>query len=116
MTRASAAFVWDIKNACDAIADFLSGVDFSRYESSMLLRSGVERQLQNFGEALSQLSKQDAQLAARVPKYRQLIGFRNVLVHGYSGLNHAEIWRVIEKELPALTQAANALALEVGPA
>jgi uncharacterized protein with HEPN domain len=115
MKRASAAFVWDIKHACDAIEDFLDDVDFSSYENSLLLRSGVERQLQNIGEALSQLAKQDTQLAARVPKYRQLIGFRNVLVHGYSGLNHAEIWQVIEKELPGLSKAATALALELGP-
>lgn len=79
-----------------------------------MLRSAVERQLQNIGEALSQLARLDAALAARVPQHRQIIGFRNVLVHGYSGLNNAEIWRVIQEDLPRLLATVDALLLEAG--
>ena len=80
-----------------AINTFVSGVDLERYASELLLQSAVERQLQNIGEALSQLSRLDPVLGARVPRQRQLIGFRNVLVHGYAGLNNAEVWRVLRR-------------------
>ena len=82
MKRDRAAFLWDMQQACSAIDRFVDGVVLERYTADLLLRSAVERQLQNIGEALSQLSKLDAELAARVPRQRQLVGFRNVLVHG----------------------------------
>lgn len=109
MKRAPIAFLWDMQQACAAIDSFVSGVDLRSFETNLLLRSAVERQLQNIGEALSQLSKLDPALAARVPRQRQLIGFRNVLVHGYSGLNHSEIWRVLHENLPELHGAVTAL-------
>jgi uncharacterized protein with HEPN domain len=70
--------------------------------------------LQNIGEALSQLSKLDPGLGARVPRQRQLIGFRNVLVHGYAGLNSAEVWRVLHENLPELHEAVTGLLEEIG--
>jgi len=97
------------------VREFLRGVDTATYLKSPLLRSAVERQLQNIGEALSQLSRADPPLAARVPEYRQLIAFRNVLVHGYAALNHDEVWRAVSESLPGLQTAVDALLAELGP-
>jgi uncharacterized protein with HEPN domain len=36
-------------------------------------------------------------------------GFRNVLVHDYLGLDYEQVWVVIERELPALKFAIEAL-------
>lgn len=102
-----------MQQACAAIGRFVEGERFERYASDLLLRSAVERQLQNIGEALSQLSRIDPPLAARVPRQRQLIGFRNVLVHGYAGLNDAEVWRTLHENLPELHSAVSALLEEL---
>jgi len=115
MKRLPAAFLWDIQQACEALMSFLHEADFTRYERDLMLRSAIERQLQNIGEALTQLSKLDKALAARVPQYRKLIGFRNVLVHGYAGLNDAEIWRVMQENLHELHAAATLLLEEFDP-
>jgi uncharacterized protein with HEPN domain len=42
------------------------------------------------GEALSQLKKLDAALAARITDHRKIISFRNVLIHAYSQISHAK--------------------------
>ena len=115
MKRDPIALLWDMQQACSAIASFVDGVVLERYEADLLLRSAVERQLQNIGEALSQLSKLDTEFAARVPRQRQLVGFRNVLVHGYAGLNDAEVWRVLHENLPELHQAVSRLLEELEP-
>lgn len=115
MKREPAAFLWDIEQGCSAIARFIAGATEERYLADLLLRSAVERQLQNVGEAVSQLAKSDAALASRVPKHRQLIALRHVLVHGYAGLNDAEVWRVLNENLPALHAAVAALLEEVQP-
>ena len=105
MKREPSAYLWDMQQACLAISSFVTGVGEDRYLSDLQLRSAVERQLQNLGEALSQLSKLDATLAAQVPRHRQLIGLRNVLVHGYAGLNNSEIWQLLQMHLPDLQTA-----------
>ena len=113
MKRDREAFLWDMQQACSAISTFVSGATLERYTSELLLQSAVERQLQNIGEALSQLSRLDPVLAARVPRQRQLIGFRNVLVHGYAGLNNAEVWRVLHENLSELHDAVTKLLEEL---
>ena len=102
MTRPPGAYLWDIQQACQAVRDFVGAAGLAEYESNAMLRSAVERQLQNIGEAVSQLSKVDAELAGRIPRQRQPIGFRNVLAHGYAGLNNAQVWRVTQENLPEL--------------
>ena len=114
MRRDPRAYLWDIQQGCLNVQSFLHGISLAEYQSKLLLRSAVERQLQNIGEALAQLAKLDPQLAARVPEYRQIIGFRNVLVHGDATLNHDQVWRTIAESLPPLQSAANALLAGLG--
>ena len=113
MKRPSSAFLLDIKLACASVNSFVQGFDLNRYLADELVRAGVERKLLNIGEALSQLARQDPELALRVPRYQRLIGFRNVLVHGYSGLNDIEIWRALHDNMPGLQTAVEALLQEL---
>jgi uncharacterized protein with HEPN domain len=39
--------------------------------------------------------------------WRELAGFRNVIVHGYLGVDLGAVWLVVEQDLPALTEAVN---------
>lgn len=109
MKREPRAFVWDIVQAGSAVEQFLSGVAFSEYLGNLQLKSAVERQLITIGEALTQLSRVDPERAARIPEYRQVIAFRNVLVHGYASLRDDEVWRAIGQSLPELVAAAAAM-------
>ncbi len=52
--------------------------------ASEVVHSAVERKFEIIGEALSQLSKLDLGLAQRIPNVRDIISFRNVLIHGYA--------------------------------
>ncbi len=56
MVREPASFLWDVQFAGRHVLQFVHGADFGRYCNDLLLRSAVERQLQNMGEALSQLA------------------------------------------------------------
>jgi hypothetical protein len=42
-------------------------------------------------EALNQLSKVAPAIAQRVFDLRQIIGFRNILIHGYAAIDHGRV-------------------------
>lgn len=46
---------------------------------------------------------------ARITDYRRIIGFRNVLIHGYSIVNHERVWSTIVDDLPKLLSEVEAL-------
>jgi uncharacterized protein with HEPN domain len=79
-----------------------------------MLRSAVERQLGIIGEALAQLARTHHNIAARIPELRRVVGFRNVLIHGYDRIDDAAVWRVIEGDLPLLRTRVATLLTELG--
>ena len=36
------------------------------------------------------------------PDLREIVAFRNVLIHGYAQIDRARVWRAVEDDLPAL--------------
>ncbi|MGA7980152.1 MAG: HepT-like ribonuclease domain-containing protein [Chromatiaceae bacterium] len=114
MVREPRAFLWDARNSADAIARFIRGKSFQDYLADEILRSAVERQFEIVGEALSQLSKADPKLAARLTDAGKVIGFRNVLIHGYTKVDHAIVWQAATRDLPGLHATLEALLKELG--
>lgn len=47
--------------------------------------------------------------------WRELAGFRNVIVHGYLGVDLGAVWLVVEQDLPALNEALNRMATQLDP-
>ncbi len=115
MQREPAAYLWDAQRSADAIARFAQGKSYDDVARDLLLRSAIERQLEIIGEALSQLAKNYPEIAAKVPDLRQIIAFRNILVHGYAAIRLETVWRVVQERLPALQSTlATILAAEGG--
>ena len=75
----------------------------------------MERQFEIIGEALSRLSKEAPDLAARVPNLRNIVGFRNVLIHGYAVIDDGRVWEIVTALLPSLRPTVTALLAELGP-
>ena len=109
MQRDPKSLLWDAHEAAEVIAAVTAGKNFAEFDRDIVLRSAVERQFEIIGEALAQLARIDAATAQRVPDLRQIIAFRNVLIHGYATVDPARVWRVIEDNLPPLRAALAAL-------
>jgi uncharacterized protein with HEPN domain len=102
LRRDPKSLLWDARDAATAIADMTARKSFADFDSDLVLRSAVERQFEILGEALNRLDRLDATLAARVPNLRQIVAFRNVLIHGYALIDRARVWRVVQDDLPTL--------------
>jgi len=71
-------------------------------------QDAVIRNFEVIGEAAKRIPGDYRQKHPSVP-WRELAGFRDVLIHQYEGVSIAEIWRVIEKNLEPLLLAIKAI-------
>jgi len=78
--------------------------DRARFETSRLVQDAVIRNLQTLTESSQRLSDDIKTTEPQVP-WRELAGFRNVIVHGYLGIDLAAVWLVVEQDLPPLAAA-----------
>jgi uncharacterized protein with HEPN domain len=101
--------LFDIAEACALIERFTAGRTFEDYEGDPLLRSGVERQFEIVGEALSRMLQLSPDLLPRVTDARRIVAFRNRLIHGYASVSNEVVWGVVEGNLPVLQREIQAL-------
>ena len=109
MRRNARAYRWDAVKAAEAVQAFTRGKTYEAFIEDDMVRSAVERQLQILGEALAQLAKVDAQSAAKLPDLPRIIAFRNILVHGYAGIDYETVWSLVQEKLPELLANLTAL-------
>ena len=100
MRRDPKSLLWDAREAAEVITRITAGKTFAEFDSDIVLRSAVERQFEIVGEARAQLARLDAAIAEKIPDLREIIAFRNVLIHGYAAIDRARVWRVVEDNLP----------------
>ena len=62
------------------------------------------RNLQTLTESSQRLSDDIKATETQLP-WRELAGFRNVIVHGYLGIDLAAVWLVVDQDLPPLAAA-----------
>jgi uncharacterized protein with HEPN domain len=91
-----------IADACSFVLSVTEGKSLEDYSKERLLRQGVERNLQIIGEAVGRLQRDDPQTANRLSEHERIVGFRNVLVHGYDLVDDAIVWDTIRTKLPLL--------------
>lgn len=99
----------DIRDAAAFIREVAKGKSFADYDADRLLRQAIERNFEIIGEAINRLAKLDAETAARIDDYRQIIAFRNALIHGYDLVDHPLVWSAIESQIPTLLRDVEAL-------
>jgi uncharacterized protein with HEPN domain len=102
MRRDPKAYLWDAAAGATAIQRFISGRSYDDYLADEMLRSAVERQFEIIGEALSQLTKIEPELAAQIPDLPRIVAFRNILIHGYAVVDNEIVWRAAQENLPEL--------------
>ena len=102
-------YLYDIINCAEFLLNFTKGKTAEDYKNDRAFRSAVERELQIIGEAITQLDRTNPKVAEKISEHRNIIGFRNILVHGYDSLDPDTVWNVIETKLDNLLTQARAL-------
>lgn len=95
----------DILEAIDKIHKY-TDEGRKRFDADELIRSWVLRHIEIIGEAASRLSEDIRRSYPTIP-WRNIIGMRNALIHGYFDVDWNIVWGVVEKELQPLQRAVS---------
>lgn len=99
MTLEVKKLIYDLDQATKLIIDFTQGKQLTDFKTDPMLCSAVERQFEIVGEALNRLKKVDPDIVSRISDYRRIIGFRNVLAHGYDIVSDEIVWDIVQNKL-----------------
>jgi uncharacterized protein with HEPN domain len=98
-----------MRQAAKDVIAMVHGRSIETYRTDKQLRWAVERGFEIIGEALTQLRKIDSTTAESFTDWRAIIGFRNVLIHGYAVVNSDKTWEIATRELPILLREVEAM-------
>jgi uncharacterized protein with HEPN domain len=110
--RSREAYLWDIADSCQAILEYVRGRSLSDYQENRMLRRAVERELSIVGEAVSQAMRHFPELEESIGPVRQIVGFRNRIIHGYAAVDSSIVWAIVQDEVPRLLERSEALLKE----
>ena len=97
----SKKYLSDVLMAIHLIREFtIDIIDFNIYDNDRKTQSAVERQLVIIGEALNKLRQTEAEIV--IENDKQIIGFRNRLVHAYDSIDNSIVWAIINRHLENL--------------
>jgi uncharacterized protein with HEPN domain len=78
------------------------------FNASRQIQDAVLRNFEVMGEATKRLSAAVRDAHPEVP-WRQVAGFRDVLIHDYFGIDLDEVWGAVQSNLPELKQQITAI-------
>ena len=92
-------FLMHIVNALRETIEFTAGVDMETFLDTRLLIRAVTSSFEIAGEATKNLTR-DFRDAHPEVKWRDMAGFRDVLIHGYFGIDEAQLWKGAKEFAP----------------
>jgi len=101
MKRDVCLFVEDILERINLIEDSTKDISKLKFKMDKVLVDATIRRLEIIGEAAKNIPNYFREKYGGVP-WRDISGFRDVLVHVYFGVNLDKIWAVIRDDLPKL--------------
>lgn len=108
-----ASLLLDMLLAARDARSFLSGLTEDAFMSSRLHQNAVIRSLEVIGEAGGKISSETRSLHPEIP-WREIVGMRHRLIHGYAEVRLDLVWTVVDERLPSLISALEALVPKEG--
>lgn len=94
----------DMLGFCEKIVSYTDGLSKEQFEASGLNYDATLWNVQLCGEAAKNVPEPIRSQMPDVP-WRELVGMRNRLAHGYFGINNAILWHVVSVEIPKLLRS-----------
>ena len=100
-TRDWRLYADDIIESCGKVRRYLAGMSYEAFVADELTRDAVIRNIEIIGEAAKNLPDEVIGKAPEV-EWRKVRGMRDVIAHGYFGLDTMVIWDTAKTKLEEL--------------
>lgn len=111
--RSYRLYLQDIFDAIESIAQFVSGMSLEAFHEDDRTASAVFRKFEIIGEAAKHVPSDIQRRYPEVP-WREMARMRDRMIHGYFGIDHEEVWKTINDDLPALREQMRRVIQEIG--
>lgn len=101
-------FLEDILEASIKVLRYTNGMTLETFQSDDLVFGAVVRNLEIIGEAAKHLPAEIHEMMPEV-EWSKAAAFRDVIAHGYFGLNVHIIWDVTQNKIPCISTSVKKL-------
>lgn len=77
-------------------------MSFEEYSRNSMVKAAVERKFLVIGEAMTRLKREYPKILDKITDHEKIIGFRNVLIHGYDIINDSTVLSAVKDSIPTL--------------
>lgn len=93
-----------LQHILDAITEtqiYLDKISYEQFMDNSEKRFATIKQIEIIGEACNALTKELKETHANIP-WKSIIGFRNISIHEYFGVDFQVVWEIATIDLPVL--------------
>lgn len=103
MSRDYRLYLDDIRTSAEKILQYTRGLDFVAFTRDEKTVDAVVFNFEIIGEAAKHIPDS---IRARYPQvdWRRMAGLRDIIAHGYFGLNHRILWDAVQTQIPTLLE------------
>ncbi|WP_447601735.1 HepT-like ribonuclease domain-containing protein [Nitrospira sp. Nam80] len=112
MSRNWPFYLEDVVESARKIGRYTEGLTFDQFRSEDMVIDAVVRNLEIIGEAAKHLPAEAKALMPQVD-WSKAAAFRDVIAHGYFGLDLHIIWDVVQTKIPPLNQSVEKVLREL---
>lgn len=108
MSRDGRLYFEDALAAAEEALALTRGLDAPAFVANRAVYLAVERTLFILGEALSRVTPEARRQHPEIA-WSDIIGLRNILAHGYFGVDPDILWRTLQDDVPLLVAQLQAI-------
>ena len=103
MKRDTSLFIEDILESIKNIESFTKGITEKELSKNIEKQSAIIRQIEIIGEAAKNIPLSIRKKYPDIP-WKDIVGMRDVISHGYFKVDLFIVWKVIKEDLPDLKE------------
>jgi uncharacterized protein with HEPN domain len=94
----------DILKSIQFIEEYSDGISYETFVADTMRYYAIMKNVEIVGESANMLTRDFRETNTELP-WREIIGMRNVLVHGYANISNEQLWSAVKDDIPVIKSA-----------